>query len=64
MTGSLPSVAEPLTVTPKEAERLLGISHTTFYELIKAKRIDTFRVGGRRLVKFASLKKFAAGESV
>ena len=61
MPCSKPSVAEPLTVSPKEAERLLGVSHTTLYELIRAGRIDTFRVRRRRMVNYASLKRFAAG---
>jgi hypothetical protein len=36
---------EPLAVSPKEAQRLLCISNTLFYELLKKKRIDTFLVG-------------------
>jgi excisionase family DNA binding protein len=54
---------EPLAVSPKEAQRLLCISNTLFYELLKKKRIDTFLVGRKRLVKFDSLKRFAAGQA-
>ena len=50
---------KPLAVTVKEAEELIGIGHTKFYELIRTGIIKTFTVGRRRLVVYASLEELA-----
>ena len=49
---------EPITVTISEAVRASGLGRTKLYELIGAGRVDSVRVGTRRLVVFESLKNF------
>lgn len=49
---------EPITVTISEAVRASGLSRTKLYELIGAGRVNSVRVGTRRLVIFESLKSF------
>jgi excisionase family DNA binding protein len=52
-----------ITVTIQDAVKITGLGRTKLYELIGAGRIETRRVGTRRLVDFASLKAFLAGEA-
>lgn len=52
------SLSVPLSVSIKEARRLLGIGNTTLWELIKDGRIETAKIGRRRLVIYASLTAF------
>jgi len=42
-------------LSPREAERSLGISHTTLYRLIKAGRVKTIKLGARTVIPVASL---------
>ncbi|MHB8827134.1 MAG: excisionase family DNA-binding protein [Acidimicrobiales bacterium] len=42
----------------EDAARLLGVGRTTFFELISQGRIQTVRVGRRRLVVRAGLERF------
>jgi excisionase family DNA binding protein len=37
-------------LSPREAERTLGISHATLYRIIKAGRLKTIKLGSRRLI--------------
>jgi excisionase family DNA binding protein len=55
------TTTEPLSVTPREAQRLLGISNSLFYGLVKKGELETYHVGRKCLVRFASLKRFANG---
>jgi len=48
---------EPLTITIAGARLALGIGNTKLYELINAGQLDTIRLGRRRLVKTASLRR-------
>jgi len=57
-------IIDPITVTTKEAERLLSIGHTTLYRLIDAGKIDTLTVGAKRLVTYASIKRFVVENAV
>ena len=54
-----PPEKEP-ALLPKieDAARLLGVGRTTFFELISQGRIQTVRVGRRRLVVRAGLERF------
>jgi excisionase family DNA binding protein len=47
---------EPLAVPPKTAWRLLGISNTTGYQLIRDHEIESFLVGRSRRVPLASIR--------
>ena len=37
-------------LSPREAERSLGISHATLYRLIKAGKLKAIKVGSRTLI--------------
>jgi excisionase family DNA binding protein len=45
-------------VSVAEAAHILGIGRTNLYSRINAKEIDAIRIGGRRLVKLASINAF------
>ena len=47
---------KPLAVTVRQARRLSGLGATKIYELINEGRLETVRIGRRRLVRFASLE--------
>jgi excisionase family DNA binding protein len=51
--------AKPLAVTVRTACQLLGVGNTTVWALIKAGRIQTIRIGRRRLVIYSSLELLA-----
>ena len=54
-----PPEKEPaLLLKVEDAARLLGVGRTTLFELIGQGRIQTVRVGRRRLVVRAGLKRF------
>jgi excisionase family DNA binding protein len=48
---------ERLTVAPAEAAQMIGIGITRLYELIGSGQIESCKLGRRRLVKVASLRK-------
>jgi excisionase family DNA binding protein len=48
---------EPLTVSVRRAEQLIGVGHTTIYKLIADGSLETVLVRGRRLVSYRSIKK-------
>ena len=48
----------PLLLNVEEAARLLGIGRTTLFALIDQGRIQTVRLGRRRLVVRAGLERF------
>lgn len=60
--GSMPITLpiEPLTVRIAVAIHLTGIGRSKIYELIKAGKIDTVKVGASTLITVASLKKLTA----
>jgi excisionase family DNA binding protein len=51
---------EPLSVSPKEAGRLLGVSRNHVYDLVNAEELRTARSGGRILVDLQSLRDYYA----
>ena len=54
-----PLPREPaLLLKVEDAARLLGVGRTTFFELISQGRIQTVRVGRRRLVVRSGLERF------
>jgi excisionase family DNA binding protein len=56
MTTTIP-FEQRLSCTIEEACQATGIGRTKLYEEMTAGRVETTRVGGRRLVLVASLKK-------
>lgn len=58
---SQPSVSnesiEPLTLSIKEAGRLLGLGRSTIYRLIGDQELDTIKIGNRTLIKAASIRR-------
>jgi hypothetical protein len=50
---------EPLLTTGQEARRLLGISNTKYWDLVKAGKIETVKLGSRKMPTYASLKRLA-----
>lgn len=48
-------VLTPLTVTVKEAARLLGVHPWTVYRMLDAGEVDEAKIRGRRLVVYRSL---------
>lgn len=53
-----PENLDPLSVTVPAALRLSGLGRTKLYELLAQKKIESLKVGTRRLVKFDSLQNF------
>jgi excisionase family DNA binding protein len=48
-------------LSPREAERTLGISHATLYRLIKDGKIKTIKLGSRRLVPVDAIDALLSG---
>jgi excisionase family DNA binding protein len=46
----------PLTVTVATARRISGLGNTTLWALIKDRKLETVRIGRRRLITFRSLE--------
>jgi hypothetical protein len=51
--------SEPLTVSNKEAQRLLGIGKTKYWDLVAEGAIETVQIGRTRMPTYASLKRLA-----
>lgn len=52
----------PLTVTIKEAAKMLGIGESLAYEAARSGQIPTIKIGRRLLVSKAGLERMIAGE--
>jgi len=51
------SASDPITCTVKTAREVSGLGYTKIWELIKAKELETVRVGRRRLIIYESLRR-------
>lgn len=51
---------ENVTVSVNDAAKALGIGRVTLYRHLKSGQIDSILLGGRRLVKVASLRQLAS----
>ncbi len=63
VTKTLPLASnelKPLTVTIATTRKISGLGNTTVWALIKAGKLETVRVGRRRLVTFRSLEALLA----
>ena len=47
---------DPLAVSILEAARLTSLCRSTIYELLKAGKLRSIKVGGRHLVDYGSIK--------
>lgn len=50
---------EPLLISITEAAKALSLGRTSVYELIRTGELDTRKMGRRRLVTVASIKRLA-----
>ena len=48
-------------LSPREAERTLGISHATLYRLIKAGRLKTIKLGSRTIIPVEAIDALLDG---
>lgn len=55
---------EPIWVSVKDGIRLSSIKRTRFYELLRDKTLRSAKIGGRRLVSYASIKSLGQEECV
>jgi len=53
-------VPDPIFVSVNDAKRLLSLGHTRIYQLMKSGQIDRVKHGGKTLIPYASLVRFAA----
>lgn len=53
---------QPLTVSIADAVVMSGLSQATLYRLIDREELETTKLGRRRLVKVASLKRLIGAE--
>jgi excisionase family DNA binding protein len=58
MTMSFSPPNDPLLCSVGEACRMLGLGRTKVYELIKQGKLDTVRVGRRRLIVVESIHNY------
>jgi hypothetical protein len=52
-------ISDRLLVTIKETKRVTSLGHTTVFALIKAKKLETVKIGRRTLVTWASIVALA-----
>jgi excisionase family DNA binding protein len=55
---------EPISITVAAARQALGIGTTKIYELIGSGKLETIKVGRRRLILMASIKRFTASATI
>ena len=48
---------QPLAYSPEQTAQILGIGKTKIFELIKEKKLKSFKYGGRRLITLEAIKK-------
>jgi excisionase family DNA binding protein len=53
---------EQLVVSINDTARALGLGRTTVYAMIADGRLEAFKLGRRRLVKTASIRRLIAGQ--
>ena len=53
---------KPICVTPEEAARVLGIGRTFVYQLLATGKLESFKLGRRRLVPIDAIERLIAEE--
>lgn len=54
---------EPVTISITGAARALGLGRTSIYTLLDEGRLESVKIGRRRLIKTASIKRLIDGEA-
>lgn len=49
----------PIFVTVNEAKRLLSLGHTRVYELMNSGALERVKSGGKTLISYESLRRYA-----
>lgn len=49
---------ERLVMTPEEAAEALGVGKSTIYDLMRANRLRSVKIGRRRLIPIAACREF------
>lgn len=62
MTDAAERLVDRIAVSPTEAAAMLGVSRPTVYALLHAGRIPSVRVGTRRLIAVAALRRLVGEE--
>jgi excisionase family DNA binding protein len=57
-----PPISEALSLTVQDAVRLAGLSRTAIFDAVRAGHLASTKVGGRRLIMAASLRKLIGAE--
>ena len=52
----------PICVTPEEAGKVLGIGRTFVYELLATGKLESIKLGRRRLIPREALERLVAEE--
>lgn len=60
MTDERQPLAEPIAVRVPEAARLIGLSRSRLYELMRRGEVDYVKVGGATLIPYEGLRAFIA----
>ena len=60
MTDERQPLAEPIAVRVPEAARLIGLSRSRLYELMRLGEVDYVKVGGATLIPYEGLRAFIA----
>ena len=50
------NINQPLAYSPNEAGKLLGLGRTKTFELIKNRKLKSFKFGSRRLITLEAIK--------
>ena len=50
---------KPLLVTCQTAQHIIGVRNTKFWAMVKEGLIETVPLGGRTMVRYASLERLA-----
>jgi excisionase family DNA binding protein len=53
-------ILRPAAYSPRETERLLGVSHATVYRLIAAELLDARKLGAKTLISASSIETLLA----
>ena len=53
---------QPACLTPEEATRVLGIGRTFVYQLLATGKLESFKLGRRRLVPIDAIERLIAAE--
>jgi excisionase family DNA binding protein len=60
VTDDRPPVVEPIAVRVPDAARLIGLSRSRLYELMKRGEVEYVKVGGATLIPYEALRDFIA----